>query len=122
MHFRLRENVVQLIRTTYDSASKRAKSERIGNVSRAQLTLSDDVAKKLTSDELREFETFALSYRLSTKLQAKVYAFQLSEIVRQVLEAAGEAEGEELELIMGNLTQSSQEIRAYIARKARSEA
>ena len=122
MHFRSRGHVVQLIRTTYDAETKRAKSQVVGRVPRSTLALNDDLSSKLTPDERRDFDAFALNYLSSTKLQGKVYAFQLPDIVRQVIEAADEANDPESALIESNLTAAAQEIRAYLSRKAKSAA
>lgn len=80
MHFRSRNQAVQLIRTTYEASRKRGKSQVVGRVPRSKLFLDDDLASKLTPDERREFDLFALSYLSSTKLQGKVYAIQLPDL------------------------------------------
>lgn len=119
MHFRIRENAIQLIRTTYDADQKRGKNSVVGSVSRRSLALSDDLASKLTPEEKDEFNQFVTTYRNTKQTQAKVYAFQLPDIVRQVIEAAKATEGSERDMIVGNLTSASQELRAFINRLAK---
>jgi len=117
MHFRMRSNVVQLIRTTYDADSKRGKNEVVGTVQRRNMTLSDQVAGKLTEEEKQEFNTFAAAYHNSTALQAKVYAYQIADIAQQAITAAEAAEGPDHDMMIANLTTAASEIRKYIGRK-----
>jgi len=119
MHFRARNNVVQLIRTTYDADKKRARSEVIGNVARSKLTLADDVAAKMTPEEKQQFETFALNYRNAKTLQGKAHAFQISDIMQEVIAAAEASEGAEREAILSNLTIAAMDIRGFLNRQAK---
>lgn len=117
MHFRMRSNVVQMIRTTYDADSKRGKNEVVGTVQRRNMVLSDQIAAKLTAEEKQEFETFAEAYRNSTALQAKVYAYQIADIAQQAIAAAEAAEGADHNMMIANLTAAASEIRKFVARK-----
>jgi hypothetical protein len=117
MHFRIRTNAIQLIRTTYDAEQKRGKNEVVGTVSRRNLTLSEEVAGKLTPEEKESFEAFVTTYRNTKSMQAKVHAFQLSDIVQQAIEAAEGAEGAEQEMIIANLTGAAQEIRSFLNKR-----
>lgn len=117
MHFRMRENVVQLIRTTYDPDTKRGKPQLLGTVPRRTMALSEQMAAKLTTEEAAEFEAFARNYRNSIALQAKVHGYQLCDIVRQAIDAAEAAEGADRDLIISNLTLAAQDIRRFLSRK-----
>ncbi len=117
MHFRIRSNGIQLIRTTYDADSKRGKSEVVGGVQRRSMKLSDQVAAKLTEEEKQQFDAFAESYRNSVALQAKVYAYQIADIAQQAIAAAEAAEGPDHDMMVANLMAAASEIRGYVARK-----
>lgn len=117
MHFRMRSNVVQLIRTTYDADSKRGKNEVVGTVQRRNMTLTDQVAAKLTEEEKQEFNSFAAAYHNTIALQAKVYAYQIGDITQQAIAAAEAAEGPDQEMMVANLTAAAMEIRKYVGRK-----
>ena len=55
MHFRIRENMVQLIRTEYDPATKKPKATIVGRLNRAKPeAISDDIKKALTKEEFTE--------------------------------------------------------------------
>ena len=52
MHFRIRKNVIQLIRTTYDESKKKGNSAIIGTVPMAKPQLSEELRRKLTVEEV----------------------------------------------------------------------
>ena len=54
MHFRLRKNVVQLVRTSYDSDKKRPRTTVVGRMPLKQPKLSPELKSKLTEDEIAE--------------------------------------------------------------------
>ena len=58
MHFRLRKNVVQLVRTTYDPDTKKPKATVVGRLQLKQPKLSPQLKKKLTDDEITETEAW----------------------------------------------------------------
>ncbi len=117
MHFRIRENAIQLIRTTYDADSKKGKSQSLGTVPRRTMTLSEPTAAKLTPEETAEFEIFVQNYRNSIALQSKAYGYQLCDIVRQAIDAAKTAEGADRDAILSNLALAGQDIRRFLNRK-----
>lgn len=51
MHFRERDQVVQIIRTKYDAAKKKGKNEIVGRLVKANPKISDELASALTSEE-----------------------------------------------------------------------
>lgn len=117
MHFRLRTNAIQLIRTTYDAQTKRGKSEVVGTVPRRSMTLSDEIAGKLSAEEKAGFEAFVAGYKNTAVLQAKVHAFQIVDIVNQAISAAEASEGIEQDLILANLSDASQTLRKFLHRQ-----
>jgi hypothetical protein len=122
MHFRTRNNTVQLIRTQYDAEKKRGRNEVVGTVPLRNLALPDDVAAKLTPEEKQEFDAFAVTYRNSKALQAKIYAFQISDIVEQAMHAADTAEGSDQEIMLANLSSAATEIRTFLNRQEKGQA
>ena len=54
MHFRERGQVVQIIRTSYDSASKRGKNEIVGRLAKSNPKISDELKAALSGEELQE--------------------------------------------------------------------
>lgn len=82
MHFRERGNVVQVIRTTYDSSSKKGKNEIVGRLVKNNPQVSDDLKATLTSEERKELSAWidghAASERLKRELAARTLAEQLA--------------------------------------------
>jgi hypothetical protein len=56
MHIRVRNNVVQLIRVTYDKETQKGKNEIIGKLQKNNPTISDDLKKICTKEEIQEIE------------------------------------------------------------------
>ena len=54
MHFRERDQVVQIIRTKYDAALKKGKNEIVGRLAKANPKISDELAAALTKEERKE--------------------------------------------------------------------
>ena len=54
MHFRERNQVVQIIRTKYDAATKKGKNEIVGRLTKANPKISDELKAALTPEERKE--------------------------------------------------------------------
>ena len=81
MHFRLRKNVVQLVRTLYNPDTKKPKTVVVGNMPLKQPRLSPELLGKLTDEEVAETEKWiAVQYRTSS-LKDELAALTLSESV-----------------------------------------
>lgn len=58
MHFRERNRVVQVIRTTYDRRTQKGRPEIVARLSKARPAITEDVRKACSADELREIEAW----------------------------------------------------------------
>ena len=56
MHFRLRKNVVQLVRTLYNPDTKKPRAVVVGSMLLKQPSVSAELRSKLTEDEVAEAE------------------------------------------------------------------
>jgi hypothetical protein len=79
MHFRVRKNVVQLVRMTYQAELKRGKSQIVGSVRLASLILSDELMASLTEEELSEFNHWVATKNHVDQLQEELAALTLAE-------------------------------------------
>lgn len=79
MHFRLRKNVIQLIRTTYDESKKKGSGTVIGTVALAKPQLSDELRGKLTEEEVAAFEIWAKTQYRTDMLREEIAALTLAE-------------------------------------------
>jgi hypothetical protein len=77
MHFRQRNNVIQIIRTVYDPETKKGKNEIVGRLNRTRPEISDALRDALSVEERREVEEW-LDGRLRLEhLQAELAARKL---------------------------------------------
>ncbi|MGQ0622867.1 MAG: hypothetical protein ACT4QA_23675 [Panacagrimonas sp.] len=58
MHFRERNRMVQVIRTTYDPARQKGRPEIVARLSKAKPAITDEVRKVCTPDELLEIQAW----------------------------------------------------------------
>jgi len=79
MHFRVRKNVVQLVRMTYQAELKRGKSQVVGSVRLANLILSDELMEALTEEEVSEFSQWVTTRHHLDQLQQELAALTLAE-------------------------------------------
>ncbi|WP_045221784.1 hypothetical protein [Desulfonatronum thioautotrophicum] len=56
MHFRERQNVIQIIRTVYDPGKKRGRQKLVGSIPKKDLKVPEDVLKNCSEEELLEIE------------------------------------------------------------------
>jgi hypothetical protein len=82
MHFRERNQVVQLIRTKYDAATKKAKNEIVGRLSKVNPKLTEEVTAALSKEERKEVAAWidghATIGRLKRELAVRTLAEQLT--------------------------------------------
>ena len=93
MHFRVRKQVVQLVRMTYDSAIKRGRAQVVASVPLAQPELSPELRAQLTEEEIAEFDTWVATHHRQHMLKQELAALTLAEqieLARLWLEQQGE--------------------------------
>lgn len=79
MHFRLRKNVIQLIRITYDDTKKKGNNAIIGTVKVSNPILSEDLRLKLTSEEMKAFDIWLNTQYRTDRLREEIAALTLAE-------------------------------------------
>lgn len=79
MHFRVRKNVVQLVRTNYERASGRPRAEVVGRVPLSEPALGSELVALLTADELREFDAWVAIQHRSMRAREEYAALTLAE-------------------------------------------
>ena len=62
MHFRERDQVVQIIRTKYDATKKKGMNEIVGRMTRANPKISDELAAALTEEERKDVAAWIESH------------------------------------------------------------
>lgn len=79
MHFRIRKNVIQLIRTTYDDNKKKGINSIIGTVPLSKPELSDASRMQLTKEEISAFDTWINTQHRTSMLREEIAALTLAE-------------------------------------------
>ena len=79
MHFRLRKNVIQLIRTTYDESKKKGNNTIIGTVLLSKPILSDELRLKLAEEEISAFNLWLNTQHRTDRLREEIAALTLAE-------------------------------------------
>src|SRR5450631_2841608 len=54
MHFRERDQIIQIIRTKYDAVLKKGKNEIVGRLAKANPKITDELAAALTKEERKD--------------------------------------------------------------------
>jgi len=81
MHFRLRKNVVQLIRTSYDSDRKKPKTTVVGRMPLSQPKLSPELKSKMTEAEIAETREWIDGQHRMNSLKEELAARTLPESI-----------------------------------------
>jgi len=79
MHFRERDQIVQVIRTKYDAAKKKGKNEIVGRLPKANPKISDKLGAALTKEERKEVEAWIAGYATVTRLKKELAVRTLQE-------------------------------------------
>ncbi len=81
MHFRVRKNVVQLVRTLYNPDTKKPRTVVIGRMQLKRPTLSPELKSKLTEDEIEEAEEWIEGQFRMNSLKEELAALTLPESI-----------------------------------------
>lgn len=81
MHFRLRKNIVQLVRTSYDRATKKPRATVIGRMPLRQPALTPELKRKLTETEIAEVEAWIEGHHRMNSLKEELAALTLPESI-----------------------------------------
>jgi hypothetical protein len=79
MHFRIRKNVIQLIRTTYDGSKKKGTNDIIGSVSLSKPEISEELRSKLTEAETAAFQAWLDTQHKTKMLREEIAALSLAD-------------------------------------------
>ncbi|MDD2725037.1 MAG: hypothetical protein PHH59_13580 [Methylovulum sp.] len=79
MHFRVRKNVIQLIRITYDETKKKGNNVIIGTVKLSTPELSEDLQKKMTEAEISAFQGWLDTQHRTVMLREEIAALTLAD-------------------------------------------
>ncbi len=81
MHFRLRRNIVQLVRTLYDPATKKPKAMVVGRMPLRDPEVTPELKRKLTDAEIAEAEAWIDVHHRMNSLKEELAALTLPESI-----------------------------------------
>jgi hypothetical protein len=112
MHFRVRKNVIQFVRTNYDQATKKPKAVVVGRVALTEPVISDDLRAALTAEEIVEAENWIKRQHRLTSLREELAALTLAENLSMANRwFARQGESEAASLAMAKLLPELQSLR-----------
>jgi hypothetical protein len=79
MHFRVRKNVIQLIRIAYDADKKKGVNTVVGSVKLARPELTDELRRSLSPEEVAEFEAWVGTHHRAETLRDELAALTLAD-------------------------------------------
>lgn len=100
MHFRSRNRVIQVIRTTYDATTKKPKAQVLGTLPKQNPEISDELRLSCKPDELAEIKAYLKNQhqlnRLELEMAARTLVSQLEKATEWFDTAATSTENEVL--------------------------
>ncbi len=103
MHFRERNQIIQIIRTKYDAAEKKGKNEIVGRLQKSSPKLTDELNAALTKEERKEVAAWIEGYATVGRLKREYAARTLHEQVTLAQEWFAEHKGDEARLLAASL-------------------
>ena len=79
MHFRVRKNIVQLVRTAYDATEKKPKATVVGRMPLDQPEITDELRSLLTPSEVVEAQDWISGQHRVAMLREELAALSLAE-------------------------------------------
>jgi hypothetical protein len=114
MHFRERDQVVQIIRTKYDAALKRGKNEIVGRLVKANPKITDELAAALTEEERKDVEAWIASHAEVGRLKRELAVRTLQEQLTLAEEWFRDNEGEDARLLAASVIPAWVRLRAVL--------
>jgi len=122
MHFRARNNVVQVIRTSYDADTKKAKGLIVARLSRVKPELSAEIRQALTAAEVAEVQAWIDGQNRLQRLNAEHAAWNLAGQLEQAAQWFAEAgDNETSRQLAAQAQQGWQQLRAVLKRSKLAE-
>lgn len=77
MEFRIRGNVLQLLRTVEDAATGRPKRELIGRIPKELDRLPAEIARRMSAEEVAAFENYSAQSAMAEALRGRLAAHEI---------------------------------------------
>ena len=114
MHFRERDQVVQIIRTKYDAALKKGKNEIVGRLIKANPKISDELAGALTKEERKEVTAWIEGYAKVGHIKRELAVRTLPEQLALAEDWFAEQNGDDARFLAASLVPAWLRLRAAL--------
>ena len=121
MHFRERNQIVQIIRTKYDAATKKGKNEIVGRLMRSKPTISDELKTALTPDERKEVAAWIAGHASVERLKAELAVRTLQEHMTMAETWFENTKGDEARFLAASLIPAWARLRAVLKKSGHVE-
>jgi hypothetical protein len=117
MHFRLRGNNIQVVKSQRDPSIGKAKSVPIGSINRATLAISDKLRQNCSPAELKEIEAFVRRYQAIDAHKRKHAALTLPEQMAAAIQWFRDADPEEARAVADDIVAHTQLLRKMLSKR-----
>ena len=114
MHFRERNQIVQLIRTKYDATTKKGKNEIVGRLHKADPKVNEQLSAVLTPEEKKEVAAWIAGFDKVKKLKRELAVRTLQEQLTLAEEWFTAQKGDEARLLAASLVPAWVRLRATL--------
>ncbi len=119
MHFRFRKNIVQVVRTSYDPATKRPRTEIVGRLSRSDPKADPDLLSACSPAEVDEVQRWIGSHMKAEAVAVEHAARSLAgEIARAAEWFATTDDLDSARLLASELHQQWSKLRSQLRRRS----
>ena len=114
MHFRERNQIVQIIRTKYDAVTKKGKNEIVGRLPRINPQITPELAAALTKEERKEVAAWIDGWATIGRLKRELAVRTLPEHLTLAQEWFADQKGEEARFMAASLIPAWAQLRAIL--------
>lgn len=117
MHFRIRKNVIQFVRTSYDAQSKRPRAQVVGRIPLVRPVIPTELRKQLTDEEYQQAILWIEHEQRTAALREELAARTLADTLASANRWFQRQQNlEEFEWISGSILPEIQALRKTIKR------
>lgn len=122
MHFRIRGNNLQIVKTVVDPATRKTVSKPVGSANLIRNEIGEQARAALTEAELQEVETWIARHKAQTEKRRELEFQTIAATLMSVAEWVQNAEAEQIEPYLGDIENGIRQLRFSLARKAQKKA
>ena len=121
MHYRVRGNSVQLVKTVRDKASGKAVSKPVGSLNLINAAISDAAKESLTPDEIAGVEAWVARKQDIDRRKRQLDAELFSTTIGSMIQWTKEASAEEVNAMADDILFALKDLQSAIAAKAKEQ-